>query len=208
MIETLLSSVGIRMTMALVVIVFLTACGPQTSPETDREGLVALYHATDGPNWLRSGNWLTDAPLEDWHGVSTDEKGRVNELELPANELSGSIPPELGNLDRLSVLDLTASRTMTTVSIRIGGRQSDDCRNWSIEDMQRASEEELDRCMDQIMNQSRDPISRAIEQMAEQASVPENTKVERNYLSGCIPNRLREQLDLEASDLGGLPFCD
>ena len=207
--ETLLSFVGIRTTVALVVIALLAACGQQASPETDREGLAALYHATDGPNWLRSANWLTDAPLDNWYGVSTDEEGRVTELELPANELSGAIPPELGNLDRLSVLDLTASRTMTTVSIKIGARQSDDCNNWSAEDFARATEEERDRCIEQMSGRdNRDPISRAIEQMAEQASDPENTRVDRNFLSGCIPNSLREQLDLEASDLGGLPFCE
>ena len=33
------------------------------SVETDREALVALYNATDGENWNKSANWLSDAPL-------------------------------------------------------------------------------------------------------------------------------------------------
>ena len=33
------------------------------SVKTDREALVALYNATDGENWYRSDNWLSDAPL-------------------------------------------------------------------------------------------------------------------------------------------------
>ena len=122
-------------------------------------------------------------------------------------ELSGSIPPELGNLERLKVLDLTASRTMTRVSISIGGGQSDDgpARGLS----PNPTDEELKRALEQMGTQdNRDPISRAIDQIAEQASDPENTKVERNYLSGCIPSNLRNQLDIEASDLGGMPFCD
>ena len=32
------------------------------SAETDREALVAIYNATDGENWNRSDNWLSDAP--------------------------------------------------------------------------------------------------------------------------------------------------
>ena len=44
--------------------------------------------------------------------------------------------------------------------------------------------------------------------MAEQAADPSNTRVVRNRLSGCMPSVLRGQLDLNASDLGGLPFCD
>ena len=38
----------------------------------DRAALVALYNATDGPNWVDNTNWLTDAPLGEWYGVSTD----------------------------------------------------------------------------------------------------------------------------------------
>ena len=38
----------------------------QTSPETDREALVALYNATGGPNWDSSGNWLRDVPIGEW----------------------------------------------------------------------------------------------------------------------------------------------
>ena len=32
--------------------------------ETDRETLVAFYHATDGPDWVNNDNWLSDRPLE------------------------------------------------------------------------------------------------------------------------------------------------
>ena len=192
-----------------VLLLILTSCRPELefSVETDREALVALYHATDGPNWLRDSNWLTDAPLEDWHGVSTDEDGRVTELKLPANEMSGTIPAELGNLDRLRVLDLTASRTMTRVSITIGSQRSDDGPSSGLSD--NPTKEEMDQLIEQMgqRQDTRDPISKVIDQIAEQASEPENQRVERNYLSGCIPSTLREQLDLEASDLGGLPFC-
>ena len=43
--------------------------------KTDREALVALYNATDGENWNRSDNWLSDAPLGEWEGVTTDDDG-------------------------------------------------------------------------------------------------------------------------------------
>ena len=39
--------------------------------DSDRAALVALYEATDGPNWVDNGNWLTDAPLGEWYGVDT-----------------------------------------------------------------------------------------------------------------------------------------
>ena len=60
--------------------------------------LIALYHATDGDNWLPNEYWLSDAPIGDWAGVTTDNDGRVTGLDLTANELSGAIPSELGQM--------------------------------------------------------------------------------------------------------------
>ena len=43
-----------------------------TASNPDRAALLALYEATNGPNWVNRDNWLTDAPLGDWYGVDTD----------------------------------------------------------------------------------------------------------------------------------------
>ena len=69
---------------------------------SNREVLEALYEATDGPNWTRSDNWLTDAPLSEWYGVEADAQGRVVRLFLRG--LSGRLPPELGILSSLEEL--------------------------------------------------------------------------------------------------------
>ena len=76
------------------------------SAETDRETLAALYNATDGENWDESANWLSDAPLGEWYGVTTNDDGRVTELRLFDNALSGEIPVELGSLSNLTSLVL------------------------------------------------------------------------------------------------------
>ena len=88
--------------------------------QTDRAALEALYRATGGPNWTMSTNWLTAAPLGNWYGVDTDEDGRVTALRLGywdgvleesvGNALTGSIPPEVGNLARLRHLTLHGNR--------------------------------------------------------------------------------------------------
>ena len=74
---------------------------------TDRDVLVAFYHATNGANWSNNQNWLSDEPLNSWHGVVTDSNGRVEFLYLPNNELRGSIPADLGYLSNLTWLDLS-----------------------------------------------------------------------------------------------------
>lgn len=83
---------------------------PPGSASMDRDALVALYNATDGENWRNKSNWLSDAPLGDWHGVKTDAGGRVVEINLMVNNLDGELPPELGNLARLERLVLMLNR--------------------------------------------------------------------------------------------------
>ena len=72
-------------------------------PADDRAALVALYNATDGPNWSTSTNWLSDKPLETWYGVKVTG-GQVTGLHLNRNGLRGRIPSEIGNLLHLREL--------------------------------------------------------------------------------------------------------
>ena len=76
------------------------------SPAEDRTALVALYNSTGGTNWKNKHNWLTDVPVDQWYGVTTDSDGRVTEINLRESRLAGPIPAELGRLSQLKVLDL------------------------------------------------------------------------------------------------------
>ena len=80
-------------------------CAPASS---DRDFLEIFYNATRGSNWARNDNWLTDAPLRDWYGVEVNSEGRVSALVLTHNNLSGRVPPEVGNLTELERLNLAS----------------------------------------------------------------------------------------------------
>ena len=86
----------------------------------DRAVLVALYEATDGPNWDNNLNWLTDAPLGEWSGVSTDASGRVQWLYLWGDGLTGEIPPELGKLASLEWLHLNDNNLTGVIPPELG----------------------------------------------------------------------------------------
>ena len=89
-------------------------------PTPDRDALVALYEAANGPDWRRNDNWLSDRPLDEWFGVSVNAGGRVNTLSLGGNALSGSIPPELGGLSNLTALDLSRNALTGPVPSELG----------------------------------------------------------------------------------------
>ena len=88
---------------------------PEVAPAQDRAALVVLYLQTDGPNWTDNTNWIPREPLSEWHGVSTDEQGRVEELRLSANGLNGTIGAELGVLTRLTGLYLNDNELTGTI---------------------------------------------------------------------------------------------
>ena len=99
-------------------------------PNQDRAALIALYEATDGPNWVDSENWLTDAPLGDWFGVETNREGQVVGLamaywdqqteEWTNNNVSGPIPPELGNLASLQYVRFFNNRLSGPIPPELG----------------------------------------------------------------------------------------
>ncbi len=78
--------------------------GTGTFCEAVRGALVQFFESTGGADWSRSDNWLTDAALDDWHGVTADPNGKVLSIVLYNNGLEGEIPPELGDLVHLETL--------------------------------------------------------------------------------------------------------
>jgi len=82
----------------------------QKPSSPDVEALIALYRATDGDNWNANSNWLSDNPVGTWHGVSTNDAGRVQALNLNDNQLDGHLPDELGNLAGLRSLNVAGNR--------------------------------------------------------------------------------------------------
>ena len=88
--------------------------------DNDRAALVALYNATDGPNWRNKTNWLSDRPLDEWYGIDTDSDGRITRIDLPFNRLTGPIPPQLGDLSNLTWLVLGDNRMSGPIPPQLG----------------------------------------------------------------------------------------
>lgn len=79
---------------------------------TDRDALIALYNATGGPNWVNTWD-LEEQDIENWYGVTLNSEGRVEYLYITENKLTGTLPPEIGLLTELKVLNLSSASNPT-----------------------------------------------------------------------------------------------
>ena len=96
-------------------------------------------------------HWLSDAPLGEWFGVTTDAHDRVvsflslsaepvarhrsrprlassqhswSNLDVQGNQLHGEIPPEIGDLDKVTHLSLWANQFSGSIPAEIGDMAS------------------------------------------------------------------------------------
>ena len=91
-----------------------------TDDDTDREVLRDFYNATGGQDWTDNTNWLSNLPLHEWHGVTTNGQGQVTHLSLRDNNLSGSLPAELGKLVHLEILSLDRNSISGSLPAELG----------------------------------------------------------------------------------------
>ena len=115
-------------------------------PCAERNALVALHEATDGDNWADDANWLSNKPLDEWYGITTNPDGQVIQLDLSNNKLNGEIPAELGDLSNLAGLFVFANNltgeipedlgNLTSLTrLFIGGNQFDGCIPEALQDV-------------------------------------------------------------------------
>jgi Leucine-rich repeat (LRR) protein len=154
----------VTVSFILLFIYFFSGIVWGTIPPEERAALIALYNSTDGDNWRDNQGWKTP-PLhtdgfampgteKDWYGIICDmlhpgdervrgirllfnnltgnippELGNISYLEdlvLTLNQLTGNIPPELGNLSYLDYLDLSSNQLTGSIPPELGNLSSID----------------------------------------------------------------------------------
>ncbi len=146
-------------------------------------GFKALYLSTDGENWDNNSGWDISAvptaeQMSHWHGVAAI-RGQIDGLALRDNNLTGSIPPELGQARGISALAFTKNSITGSIPPELGQLL------------------EL-TILDLGMNSLSGPIPPNLGKL----SNLEYFDVLQNSLSGPIPSELGQLSKLKILDLG------
>jgi|GEM_PF-3837564 len=106
-----------RLLLGLMFVWLAAALAMGAVPPAERAALVALYEATNGPDWIHQDGWLGPPGTEcDWHGVTCDKsQTHVTIIRLTSNQLRGPLPDEIGQLTFLETLDLQINELAGTL---------------------------------------------------------------------------------------------
>ena len=176
--------------------------------DRDRTVLIALYEATGGDNWDENTNWLISIstyPLNLWYGVDTDDEGRVTGLYLDYNELTGTIPETLGQLNNLKTLILSRNGLTGTIPETLGQLNNLESLNLSGNQLTGA----IPKTLGQLNNlktlwlnvnwELTGPIPETLGQL----NNLESLNLSGNQLTGPIPETLGQLNSLETLNLSG-----
>ena len=169
----------------------------------DLEALIALYNATDGQNWSNNTNWLSGEPLASWHGLDVDGEGRISWIALPENQLTGRIPPELGQLSGLTWLNLYRNQLSGEIPPELGQLENLEYLSLSNNRLSGEIPHELGQLDNlRILNIANDQLSGEIPAELGRLENLQILDLSNNRLTGGIPTELARLSGLTWLDLG------
>lgn len=101
---------------------FFTNCSDTATTgisQVQCEALEDLYDATSGDNWSNNTNWGTDTAVNTWEGVYLNGVN-IDILVLDNNNLTGTVPDSIEDLNALVRLDLGDNNLFGTIPPEIG----------------------------------------------------------------------------------------
>ena len=153
---------------------------------------------------MRDDNWLSEAPLDEWHGVNSDYRGRVFQLHLVSNGLSGEIPPELGNFSNLKHLILRGNQLSGKIPPELGNLSNLETLDLNGNQLNGKIPPELGNFSNlKLLILSGNQLSGKIPPELGNLSNLEVLNLAHNQLSGLVPSELGNLRNISLLDLTG-----
>ena len=177
---------------------------------SDTEALVALYNAAGGENWRDNTNWMTSESVCRWYGVSCrgSRTNSVLSLNLIGNNLSGELPPELGNLTGMRIMHLAQNDLSGDIPAELGDNPI--LRQIYLNDNRLSGEippelGNIERL--ELLNLSRNNLEGSLPSELGNLGELETLGLIGNRFTGCVPPRMARVRSFNISDVS-LLFCE
>lgn len=105
-----------KLTTFLSFLLFVTVMVAEVSPN-QKDALTDLYISTNGDKWINT--WDLDAPVSTWYGVTVKNE-KVVAINLLFNNLDGTLPSSLSQLNSLEKLELSFNKISGTIPAALG----------------------------------------------------------------------------------------
>jgi Leucine-rich repeat (LRR) protein len=182
----------------------------QDCEHPDFAALMAFYESTNGADWTDNTGWADGAagtncdPCSGWKGVRCLNSGRVRQIELPANNLSGNIPEEISELDHLSFLAVNFNSIYGELPETIGNLIGLRSLNVSVNNISGAIPESFYLLTGLLyVNMAENNINGEISEDFSNLVQLRFLSLSANQLSGIIPNALLQLTNLSLLSLSG-----
>jgi len=177
---------------------------PIDCKEQDSLALVAFHESTNGDSWFSFRQWDLTKPMHTWDGVELNEFGCVEKLELQNFGVTGTLPPEIGNLSSLKNLVLFGNNMSGPLPATIGNLSNLEILNLRNFDLSNDYEAIIDSLSTLVnlkqLNLSDTDLIGSIGVGIGALSNLELLDLSLNEISGTIPE--------EIGDLGNLEYLD
>ena len=183
------------------------ANGIVVSEPQDHPGLVANCEVLLGLRDQLAGdhnlNWSADIPITEWDGIAVGYAG-VKTLELGDNELTGVIPPELGDLSQLEWLSLYDNELTGVIPSELGDLSQLEWLDLGSNELTGSIPAELSQLTDLrglylYGNELIGSIPAELSQLTDLRGL----RLDNNGLTGVIPAALGRLTELEELNLDG-----
>nr|HPR33386.1 hypothetical protein [Prolixibacteraceae bacterium] len=108
-----------RILFTLIALLWVCISLYSQNRELDSLSLAALYRQANGDGWIHNDNWLSEE-LDTWYGVELTTNGRVYYLNLPGNNLTGTLSDSIQYLTEMANLDLSFNELEGVLPVSLG----------------------------------------------------------------------------------------
>jgi hypothetical protein len=173
-------------------------------PASQRQALIDLYNATNGPTWRRNNGWNTATNPCAWYGIVCRSFGPVTDLWLPSNKLTGTLPDSLGSLTNLTTLRLERNKLTGSIPASLGNLTRLQDLDLGLNQLTGPIPDSLANLtrlesLDLGINQLTGPIPDSLANLTHL----EHLDLESNWLTGPVPASIRNLTNLQTLTLFG-----